>query len=179
MLTKEDIINRVKQLKNGSISIDLSNMNLTEIHDLSIYADKLVKLDLRHNRINKIEKLNTLINLKELLLSSNKITKIEELDTLTNLQKLSLSYNEITKIEGLDTLTNLHKLDLSHTKITKIPQSILNLINLRKFYYLGNPKNYISPNIVRFLDQRTFQTGTLRLKKIESSKNESISTNKT
>ena len=40
-------------------------------------------------------------------LSHNKITKIQGLETLTNLQILNLSYNKITEIQGLETLTNL------------------------------------------------------------------------
>jgi Leucine-rich repeat (LRR) protein len=150
---------RIIQLKNGSISIDLSNMGLTEIPDLSMYAGKLVKLNLSHNKITNIVKLDALTNLQKLFLYNNQITKIEGLETLTNLQllwlygnkitkieglntltilqELDLSYNKITKIEGLDTLTNLHELDLSYNKITKI-EGLNTLTNLEKLNLWNN-----------------------------------------
>jgi len=92
---------KITQLENG-ISIDLSNMNLTEIPDLSIYAHQLVKLRLSHNKIKKIERLDTLTNLQILSLSENQITKIEGLDNMFELQILTLCDNQISKIEGLD-----------------------------------------------------------------------------
>jgi internalin A len=127
---------KITHLENDSISIDLSFMRLTEIPDLSIYAHKLVKLNLSYNQITKIERLDTLTNLHELNLFDNKITKIEGLDTLTNLQILYLSYNQITEIEGLDTLTNLQILSLYKNKITKIEglKTLTNLDTLKLNY---------------------------------------------
>jgi len=119
-----------------------------------MYASELVVLNLQHNQITKIEKLEFLTNLRELYFYNNEITKIEGFDNLLELQTLSLQHNQITKIEGLDTLLELQELYLSYNQITEIPQSILILGNLQEFHYFDNPINYISPNIKRFLSKK-------------------------
>ena len=42
-----------------------------------------------------------------LSLSHNKLARIEGLDSLTKLKKLDLTYNQITKLEGVENLTAL------------------------------------------------------------------------
>nr|MDO8119527.1 leucine-rich repeat domain-containing protein [Candidatus Sigynarchaeota archaeon] len=69
-------------------------------------------LNLNSNEIQKITKLDRLINLERLLLSSNKITRIEGLHQLQNLKELDLSENSITRIEGLGQLKNIEHLVL-------------------------------------------------------------------
>lgn len=48
------------------------------------------------------------------------IEKLENMETLVNLQFLDVSYNRITKIEGLSELKKLKELHLVHNKITVI-----------------------------------------------------------
>ena len=52
-------------------------------------------LDMSFNRIRVVEKLNPLVNLRELFLIQNKISRIEGLDCLRNLTMLELGSNRI------------------------------------------------------------------------------------
>jgi hypothetical protein len=69
-------------------------------------------------------------NILTLDLACNQITEIGGLDHLTNLQALWLSYNQITNI-GVWGLTNLQELYLNGNHITEVPNSIMNLRNLK------------------------------------------------
>ena len=97
--------------------IDLSDLGLTYIPDLSYFKDIEV-LDLSRNKIEdilekekdddgifyikeNIYKVTESLQLKELNLSSNNISEIpKELLTLTNLAKLNLEYNPVSQIKG-------------------------------------------------------------------------------
>ena len=79
----------------GLISINLSKCSLLEIPDLSMYADKLISLDLSYTNIRKIKVLDNLLELQELDLSYNNITEINGVERLTNLKHLSLENNFI------------------------------------------------------------------------------------
>ena len=54
-------------------------------------------------------------------LSKNDIEKIEKLDKLMRLRELNLSFNCIVKIEHLESLTSLQVLNLNGNKIETIP----------------------------------------------------------
>jgi len=58
--------------------------------------DGITELDLSSFGINKINNLDSLVNLTTLYLGDNQITTIENLDSLVNLTYLDLSYNQIT-----------------------------------------------------------------------------------
>jgi len=88
--------------------------------------DGITELDLSSFGINKINNLDSLVNLTTLYLGDNQITTIENLDSLVNLTYLDLSYNQITTIENLDSLVNLTYLDLSDNQITTTQFNILN-----------------------------------------------------
>lgn len=77
----------------------------------------LTKLSLSNNLIEKIENLETLVNLKELDLSFNYIEKIEHLDSLIHIEILSLYNNEIKVIENLDNLRQLHVFSIGKNSI--------------------------------------------------------------
>lgn len=79
--------------------------------------DKLEKLQLDNNIIEKIENLDHLTNLKWLDLSFNNISKIEGLDNLVNLTDLSLYNNRITVLEGLDKCTKLNVFSIGNNEI--------------------------------------------------------------
>jgi len=85
--------------------------------------------------------------LTELNLSNNQVIKIENLPE--SLTILYLSYNQITKIESLP--KSLTELYLSYNQITELPLELLELTNLRDFNYGGNPIEYISLPVQRWL----------------------------
>ena len=59
--------------------------------------------------------------LQVLILNNNIIEKMEKLDKLLKLKELSLADNCIVKIEGLENLTNLQILNLTGNLIEHIP----------------------------------------------------------
>ena len=143
-------------------------MNILKIDNL-IGFDKLVKLQLDNNIIEKIENLGHLAyaatmlpwahrtprrvtrarvhaartrsNLEALDLSFNNISEVNGLDALTNLTTLSLFANRITQLGGFDTLTNLQVLSVGNNLIVQLD----NVMYLRPFTRLqavnlvGNP----------------------------------------
>jgi Leucine-rich repeat (LRR) protein len=109
--------------------------------------DKLTKLQLDNNEIEKIENLDHLVHLTwlgirwmvrigliywwlNLDLSFNKIKKIEGLDALTKLTDLSLSHNQIKTIENMDKLSELTALSIGHNQISDLSNVSLHFFKL-------------------------------------------------
>lgn len=90
--------------------------------------DRLEKLQLDNNIIEKIENLDHLVNLKWLDLSFNRITKIEGLDKLVNLTDISLYNNRIEVLDGLGNCSKLNVLSIGNNKIKTFEEVI---------YYFG------------------------------------------
>ena len=90
--------------------------------------------------IENIQGLDSLANLKRLLLEHTNITSIKGLSSIKGLEYLSLEHNEISHIQNLDNLENLKVLALTSNKIEKI-QGLENLINLEELYISDNPIN--------------------------------------
>ena len=82
------------------------------------YAENLVVLNLRGNRIRDVSPLEELENLKELNLSSNELINIRMLTGLENLEELDLSSNGIMDISPLAGLENLQELDLRYNPLS-------------------------------------------------------------
>ncbi|MFX1520481.1 MAG: leucine-rich repeat domain-containing protein, partial [Promethearchaeota archaeon] len=93
------------------------------------------------------------------------ISEIEGLESLTDLKELILDHNKIREIKGLDHLKNLKELDLRHNEITEI-RGLENLTNLKKVYLSGNPlceeEKYLekvgkkgAQEVVRYCQERT------------------------
>ena len=61
----------------------------------------LLKLNLSHNRIEKIEGLNNCPFLEELNLEKNNISIIEGISHLVQLKKLELGMNKIYNLDGI------------------------------------------------------------------------------
>ena len=81
--------------------------------------NKLQKVNFTANNMELIpEIINSIKELKILILNNNKIKKISNLKNLIKLEKLQLRGNKITKIEGLNNLKNLTKISLSCNLIT-------------------------------------------------------------
>lgn len=77
----------------------------------------LTKLSLNYNKIDTIENLDPLTQLKELDLSFNYIEKIQNLDPLINLEVLSLFSNRIEAIENMNNLNKVIILNLGANRI--------------------------------------------------------------
>ena len=78
------------------------------------------RLNLHGNCIRKIEWLDALKRLRELILCFNEIHKIEGLDELRALRRLELGFNLIKRIEGLRGPAGLEVLELNNNLIYRL-----------------------------------------------------------
>ena len=105
--------------------------------------NKLQKVNFTANNMELIpEIINSIKELKILILNNNKIQKISNLKNLIKLEKLQLRGNKITKIEGLNNLKNLTKITLSCNLITNIEEN--NFQQIDTLIELGLFGNYLS-----------------------------------
>ena len=111
----------------GATNIIVTDFQLTPSRlRCNLTFDGITELDLSSFGINKINNLDSLVNLTTLYLGDNQITTIENLDSLVNLTYLYLHYNQITNINNLDSLVNLTQLELNDNQITTAQFNILN-----------------------------------------------------
>lgn len=98
-------------------------------------------LDLSNNQINKLStQLEMFTELEELNLSHNRLTHVNKLN-FKNLQKLDLSSNQITSAKLKKLPKTVVELNLSHNEITFLPVDIMKFKKLRKLEMAGNPLN--------------------------------------
>ncbi|CAK73904.1 unnamed protein product (macronuclear) [Paramecium tetraurelia] len=80
----------------------------------------LLYLDLYDNQLKEIDELKQVQKLKVLLLPKNQIRRIQNLDHLTKLEVLDLHSNRIINLEGLSKLKSLKILNVGNNLITKL-----------------------------------------------------------
>lgn len=98
-------------------------------------------LDLSNNQINKLStQLEMFTELEELNLSHNRLTHVNKLN-FKNLQKLDLSSNQITSAKLKKLPKTVVELNLAHNEITFLPVDIMKFKKLRKLEMAGNPLN--------------------------------------
>ncbi len=130
----EVVLNKIEYL-------DLSNLGLTEedLDDLSKFKN-LWGLDLSHNKITNVNKLQDLKEISSLDLSYNKISNVDKLSSLPELYYLDVSHNDIEEIKldnpelgelnlsgnnlnwenNIKFNDSLYKIDLSNTGLTNL-----------------------------------------------------------
>lgn len=143
--------------------IHLQCARVKKLENLEGIGPKLKRLILIANCIEKIENLETNVNLDHLELYQNLLKKIENISHLTDLttldlsfnkirssdslascpfaklEKLYLSSNKISDVEGVFHLTSLKMLELGSNRIRAVPAEIANLVNLEQLW-LGKNK---------------------------------------
>ncbi|MDZ8030288.1 leucine-rich repeat protein [Nostoc sp. DedSLP04] len=133
---------RIKQARRqGSIKLDLSNMELTEVPEAIASLNQLQQLDLSGNELMELpEAIAFLTQLQQLDLSRNQFTEITEaIASLTQLQQLDLSKNQLIQLpEAIASLTQLQQLDLSDNELTELPKMIASLTQLQTFDLCDN-----------------------------------------
>ncbi|CAE8622282.1 unnamed protein product, partial [Polarella glacialis] len=136
---------------------------IKKVENLEAVGPRLKKLCLIANCVEKIENLESNVNLEHLELYQNLLKKIENISHLKSLtvldlsfnkirgtaplaacefaqlQRLYLSSNKIDTIEGIFHLTSLRMLELGSNRIREIPSEIGNLIHLEELW-LGKNK---------------------------------------
>lgn len=101
----------------------------------------LVHLELYQNLLKKIDNIGHLTQLENLDLSFNKIRSCESLGIcqFENLERLYLSSNKIADIEGCFHFKNLKMLEFGSNRIRSIPSKLSELTSLRELW-LGKNK---------------------------------------
>ena len=111
--------NIVDEPKLRLMSLQHNLISKIEVQQLT-QLKKLVFLDLYDNQIEKLCSMNTLENLRVLLVGKNRIKRIEGLKQLNKLEVLDLHGNQISQISGLDDLSSLKVLNLAGNNIKVI-----------------------------------------------------------
>jgi len=95
---------------------------IKKLENLEVVGPRLKKLELVASCIEKIENLDTNVNLVHLELYQNLVKKIDNIGHLTQLENLDLSFNKIRSCESLGNFQfdKLERLYLSSNKITDI-----------------------------------------------------------
>lgn len=94
--------------------LDVSHNRISSISHL---PSSIVKLNLSHNDLPRLNGLCDLVHLKELNVSFNKLTNLTGLHSRIPLKVLSAEYNGIQHTLGIDEMTSLEVLSLSHNQI--------------------------------------------------------------
>lgn len=98
-------------------------------------------LDLSNNGLTKLtNQLEQLVNLTELNLSHNQLTQVHKLN-FKKLETLNLSNNRITSAKLAKLPKNVVHLNLAHNEITYLPLDLMKLKKLRSLELVGNPLN--------------------------------------
>jgi len=158
--------NKIEQaLKSGATTLDLGQMELTElpesigqlqrVKNLYVFSNRLIALpnsigfmaqleflDVSHNQLRELpESIGQLTHLKALRVIKNNLTSLPEpVGQLKQLPILDLSNNQlITLPDALGQLTQLTKLNLSNNQLTTLPDSLGQLTQLRELNLSNNP----------------------------------------
>jgi hypothetical protein len=162
LLTELDLgVNQLRSIPKeiGQLSsltaLYLYNNQLLSIPKEIGQLSSLRNLHLNTNQLVNIPKeIGQLSSLTGLYLSSNQLLAIpKEIGQLKSLTQLNLLDNQLLNIpKEIGQLISLKYLDLSNNQLTSLP---IELIQLRqaKVWYHGNPIEYISPNLLRFLQR--------------------------
>ncbi len=127
---------KIKELKNCEI-VNLEQNKLEKIEHLDSLIN-LHRLILSNNNISNINFLQKIHSLQSLAIDNNKIVNISALKNLTNIKRISLNSNKITDFSSISGLKKLVEISLRDNEITEIPRDLQNSKNLKKILLDGN-----------------------------------------
>lgn len=117
---------------NKSLSADYY---LTEKNfELLKYVPGIKALDIGHNHVTDISWLKYFPEMTVLILADNRIEDISPLAELHDLEYLELFMNKVSDVSPLAELENLRDLNLCRTKLTDTDLSVLDGLNLERFW---------------------------------------------
>lgn len=130
---------------NGVLELGMSSLGLTTLIPEKITTPKLLKLNISHNSLNKVETkiFNQTPNLSEIDYSYNKISELRSFAGAQNLEIMNFSHNHIFYLHAgaFMKLTKLRSLDLSFNKIGTIEKNMF--IENRKLEILRLEMNQV------------------------------------
>jgi Leucine-rich repeat (LRR) protein len=127
---------------NHLITLIIKNNVISDISGiLNKPLPKLMTLNLTHNQLTVIRKIENKPKLKTLILAENLLTDISELlqSELSNLIELDVSDNQLATIPKIDTAPKLKYLNLQSNQLSDVSQFIQSiLLNLRELILAAN-----------------------------------------
>ena len=128
------ILGRMLSLKSIKLEISLSGLSKTEflskfsklehlslidttIDNIEGLPPSLTYLDITSSRLENIEPISKLVNLKTLVLNYNYIVSLKPLQNLQNLEVLHLISNNITSLEYIKDLKNIKNLEVEQDNL--------------------------------------------------------------
>ncbi len=166
-------INVLQMQGNKLESLPNSFGNLKSLRELDLFSNKLSSLPesfgnlsslsvlyLHSNNLNSLPgSFNNLTNLKRLYLNNNKFRNFPNL-SLKNLRGLDIGYNQLLSVpESIDKLESIQALIIRKNNINKLPESMLNLSNLRELRAEDLPLEESSYEILEKLQRRGIDLG--------------------
>ncbi|KAF5308035.1 hypothetical protein FQR65_LT06409 [Abscondita terminalis] len=169
LFTNSTVIN-INLSHNKLTNLQIDALNLPTLEKLSVkhndisyiaagsFHENLQYLDLAHNSLSQFDKgvLETLINLRELVLSHNRLKGIAIHYGLPSLEKLDLSHNEIVHIEdkSFSMFPDLKHLKLNHNYITYLSHNVFAIENnIRSLHLHYNAIMQLQEPVGRILQQ--------------------------
>jgi internalin A len=131
-----------KCLKQKSKSLDLSNLDLTELPDILFELTFLQSLNLSGNPFKLLNSsIEKLTSLKIIQFSNIEFSELpESFSSLSNLVYLNLRGKKITNFpKQILGLNKLKTIDLSYCKISYLPSELNNLTEIETLWLLDNP----------------------------------------
>ena len=153
-------------------SISLECNGISSIQSLQLRLPRLKFLNLKNNEVLKVDGLDELPQLREIILAKNRLRVIEHDNFMCNpyLRDLCLDENSIKTIEGVRILAHLQKLSVASNRIAEISDIEKGLEGLSQIIdvsFIGNPVGrkplyrthtlHLAPNCV-MLDGRQVST---------------------
>eukprot|EP00929_Paragymnodinium_shiwhaense_P013572 TRINITY_DN121425_c0_g1_i1.p1 TRINITY_DN121425_c0_g1~~TRINITY_DN121425_c0_g1_i1.p1 ORF type:complete len:391 (+),score=79.86 TRINITY_DN121425_c0_g1_i1:73-1245(+) len=133
------------------------------------FPEACEEIHVQCGRIKKLENLERAgSSLKNLMLIANCIEKIENLDSLVNLEHLELYQNLLKRIENINHLANLTVIDFSFNKIRSMaPLASCNFPKLDKLYLSSN-KIDVWEGVFHFNHLKMLELGSNRIRDVPS-----------
>jgi hypothetical protein len=105
-------------------SLSLESNGITSIAALQLSAPKLKFLNLKANDLSKVDGLDSLPNLRELVLDRNKLRALDANCFVQTpyLRQLSCEENSIKVLDGLRTLLYLQRVSFASNRIQEVPE---------------------------------------------------------
>lgn len=98
--------------------VDLHGKELTSIHLLDLFCERLEKLEVSQNKICQL--IGAPSTIRSLTIRINMLTSLTSWSHLTNLQYLDVSGNDIDSLEGFACLMHLRELRADNNRITHL-----------------------------------------------------------
>ena len=135
-------IQYVKNLK----KLEILNLKYNRIKKINSIRGLILlqKINFNNNQIKDISPLETLSNLTELCLNDNNVTDISVLKKMSNLKVVHFDSNNLTDISHFSNLIYIEELSLCNNKISDI-RSLKEMLNLERLYLEENIISNIEP----------------------------------